>query len=173
MFLLPVQLDVLGVPSPAVTPTNLLFNVVATPGSLLRYRAQGQLGGPLARQLLAATLPGVVIGAVIRVYLVPDVTAFRLFADAVLLPLGVWLCARCAPRRWDRPVRSLSRRTITVLALLVGVVGGIYGIGGSVLGPILMGTGMSVATVAPRGPRVDVRDVGSGRDHLRPARSRD
>jgi uncharacterized membrane protein YfcA len=37
-----------------------------------------------------------------------------------------------------------------VLALLVGVVGGIYGIGGgSILGPILVGTGMSVATVAP------------------------
>ncbi|GAA3152933.1 putative membrane protein YfcA [Kribbella aluminosa] len=28
VFLLPVQLSVLGVPSPAVTPTNLLFNVV-------------------------------------------------------------------------------------------------------------------------------------------------
>jgi uncharacterized protein len=32
VFLLPVQLSVLGVPSPSVTPTNLLFNVVATPG---------------------------------------------------------------------------------------------------------------------------------------------
>ena len=43
VFLLPVQLDVVRVPSPAVTPTNLLFNVVARPGALLRYRAQGQL----------------------------------------------------------------------------------------------------------------------------------
>src|SRR5690349_7812900 len=35
-------------------------------------------------------------------------------------------------------------------ASLVGVVGGIYGIGGgSILGPILVGSGMSVATVAP------------------------
>ena len=32
VFLLPVQFSVLGVPSPAVTPTNLLFNVVAGPG---------------------------------------------------------------------------------------------------------------------------------------------
>ncbi len=31
VFLLPVQVSVLGVPSPAVTPTNLLFNVVAGP----------------------------------------------------------------------------------------------------------------------------------------------
>jgi hypothetical protein len=30
VFLLPVQVSLLGVPSPAVTPTNLLFNVVAT-----------------------------------------------------------------------------------------------------------------------------------------------
>lgn len=150
VFLLPVQLDVLGVPSPAVTPTNLLFNVVATPGSLLRYRAQGQLGGPLARQLIAATLPGVVIGAVIRIYLVPGVTAFRLIVAAVLLPLGIWLCARSSPRPSNRPARPLSRRSVTVLALLVGVIGGVYGIGGgSILGPILVGTGMSVATVAP------------------------
>lgn len=122
VFLLPVQLDILRVPSPAVTPTNLLFNVVTTPGALLRYRAQGQLGGPLARQLIGATLPGVVIGAVVRVYLVRDVAVFRLIAAAVLLPLGVWLCARSAPRRPGRPARPLSRRTITVLALLVGVV---------------------------------------------------
>ena len=66
-FLMPVQLDLLRVPSPAATPTNLLFNVVATPGALLRYRAQGQLGGPLARRLIAATLPGVAVGAVLRV----------------------------------------------------------------------------------------------------------
>src|SRR5689334_10583552 len=45
VFLLPVQLDVLAVPSPRVTPTNLLFNVVAVPGALLRYRRQHQLGG--------------------------------------------------------------------------------------------------------------------------------
>jgi uncharacterized protein len=150
VFLLPVQLDVLRVPSPAVTPTNLLFNVVATPGALLRYRAQGQLGGPLARRLVAATLPGVVVGAVIRVYLVPGVAAFRLIVAAVLLPLGVWLCARSAPRVASRPARPLSWRTVTVLALLVGVIGGIYGIGGgSILGPVLVGSGMSVATVAP------------------------
>jgi uncharacterized membrane protein YfcA len=34
--LLPFQVSVLGTPSPAVTPTNLLDNVVATPGPLYR-----------------------------------------------------------------------------------------------------------------------------------------
>jgi len=43
VFLLPVQVSLLGVPSPAVTPTNLLFNVVATPRGLLRYRRRGGL----------------------------------------------------------------------------------------------------------------------------------
>jgi hypothetical protein len=38
--LLPFQVSVLGTPSPAVTPTNLLYNVVSTPGALYRYRRQ-------------------------------------------------------------------------------------------------------------------------------------
>jgi uncharacterized protein len=33
VFLLPVQLSVLQVPNPQVTPTNLLFNVVSGPGA--------------------------------------------------------------------------------------------------------------------------------------------
>jgi len=32
VLVLPVQISVLGVPSPAVTPTNLLYNVFSTPG---------------------------------------------------------------------------------------------------------------------------------------------
>jgi hypothetical protein len=48
VLLLPFQVSVLGTPSPAVTPTNLLYNVVATPGALYRYWRQGQTGGRLA-----------------------------------------------------------------------------------------------------------------------------
>ncbi len=48
VLLLPFQVSVLGTPSPAVTPTNLLYNVVATPGALYRYWRQGQAGGRLA-----------------------------------------------------------------------------------------------------------------------------
>ena len=36
VLLLPIQLSILHVPSPAVTPTNLLYNVVATPGAIWR-----------------------------------------------------------------------------------------------------------------------------------------
>jgi uncharacterized membrane protein YfcA len=149
VFLLPVQLDVLTVPNPSVTPTNLMYNVVAGPGALLRYRRAGQLTGLLARQLLAGTLPGVVVGAVLRVYVVPGPRAFRLVAAAVLLPIGVWLIQRSLSRV-TRPHSPLSSRRVTVMALVVGVVGGVYGIGGgSILAPILVGSGMSVAIVAP------------------------
>ena len=54
-----------------------------------------------------------------------------------------------------RPAAAAVRRplhpgTVRPLAFVIGIVGGIYGIGGgSVLGPILVGTGMAVATVAP------------------------
>jgi uncharacterized membrane protein YfcA len=148
VFLLPIQLDILRIPSPAVTPTNLLFNVVATPGALLRYARSGGITGDLARQLLAGTLPGVVIGTLIRVYLAPGDRIFRLLAAAVLLPLGLWLLR---PRR-SHPAhhRSLGRPAIATLGLAVGIVGGIYGIGGgSLLGPILVATGLPVTAVAP------------------------
>jgi hypothetical protein len=71
VFLLPVQLSVFDVPSPSVTPANLLFTVVPVPGALLRFRAEGRLYGLLTRQLVTGTLPGVAAGAVIRVYAAP------------------------------------------------------------------------------------------------------
>ena len=72
VLLLPFQVSVLGTPSPAVTPTNLLYNVVATPGALYRYWRQGQSGDRFAAVLIAGTLPGVIAGTVIRVELLPD-----------------------------------------------------------------------------------------------------
>jgi uncharacterized membrane protein YfcA len=151
VFLLPVQLSVLDVPNPAVTPTNLLFNVVSGPGALLRYRRRGALASPLTRLLLLGTLPGVVVGAVVRVFAVPGPGVFRLIVAALLLPLGLWLCLRVPPTAApDRPTAGIPRRGIIALALGVGTVGGVYGIGGgSILGPILVGRGLPVAIVAP------------------------
>ncbi|HWT81377.1 MAG TPA: TSUP family transporter, partial [Candidatus Methylomirabilis sp.] len=62
VLLLPFQVSVLGTPSPAVTPTNLLYNVVATPGALYRYWRQRQTGGRMALVLITGTLPGVIAG---------------------------------------------------------------------------------------------------------------
>ena len=37
VFLIPVQVSVLETPNPGVTPTNLFYNLIATPGALARY----------------------------------------------------------------------------------------------------------------------------------------
>lgn len=55
-FLLPVQLSALGVPSRAVTPTDLLFNVVAAPGALVSYPWHGSPDGLLTRLLALGTI---------------------------------------------------------------------------------------------------------------------
>ena len=147
VLLLPVQVSVLGVPSPAVTPTNLIFNVGATPGGLLRFWREGRLRSSLTTLLVAGTLPGVVAGAVIRVEWLADPHAFMFVAAGVLLPLGLWLLlgAQRVPR-----VRSLPRGAIWAAALVVGTVGGIYGIGGgALLAPLLLAAGMSARKVAP------------------------
>ncbi|MFF8747264.1 sulfite exporter TauE/SafE family protein [Streptomyces californicus] len=151
VFLLPVQLSVLGVPSPAITPTNLLFNVVAGPGALWRYRRDGALRGTLARRLVTWTLPGVLIGAAIRVFALPGPGVFRLLVAAFLLPLGSWLCWRTLRPATRRPdTAEPSPLALAVIALTVGVVGGIYGIGGgSLLGPVLAARGLPMARIAP------------------------
>src|SRR2546430_3217656 len=57
VLLLPFQVSVLGTPSPSVTPTNLLYNVVSTPGALYRYWRQGQTGGRPGPMVHARGLP--------------------------------------------------------------------------------------------------------------------
>lgn len=147
VFLLPVQLSVLHVPNPRITPTNLLFNVISGPGGLVRYRRRGQFDRALTLQLLSGSVPGVVLGALIRVYVAADPDVFRVVAAAVLAPVGLFILRNPGPGSIRR---RLSPRTIRALAFAIGIVGGIYGIGGgSILGPILVGTGMAVATVAP------------------------
>jgi hypothetical protein len=163
VLLLPFQVSVLGTPSPAVTPTNLLYNVVATPGALYRYWRQGQASRRLALVLIAGTTPGVVAGSVIRVELLPGPRVFALIVGAMLVPLGAWLAlTRPPPSAASGPpgspdgtqlVFQLGVRKaawLVALAAAVGCAGGIYGIGGgSVLAPVLIGTGRPPALVAP------------------------
>jgi hypothetical protein len=151
VLLLPFQVSVLGTPSPAVTPTNLLYNVVATPGALYRYRRQGQTGRRLAWILVAGTTPGVIAGSVIRVELLPGARVFDLVVACVLLPLGAWLAlTQPVPASAGSAPRSLPVPALLTVAVAVGCVGGIYGIGGgSILAPILIGSGRKPAGVAP------------------------
>jgi uncharacterized protein len=153
VLLLPFQVSVLGTPSPAVTPTNLLYNVIATPGALYRYWRQGQSGGRLAVVLVAGTVPGVIAGSIIRVRLLPGPRVFDLVVAAMLVPVGCWLAATRPPRAPSSATRRATSVPVPVLVLLacaVGCVGGIYGIGGgSILAPVLIGAGRSPAEVAP------------------------
>lgn len=151
LFLMPVQLSVLNTPSPSVTPTNLLYNLIAIPGGLLRYNRKTQIHWSLTWLLVVGTVPGTIIGAIIRVWWLSGPKAFLLVVAAVLIPLGAWLVFGNGIRRHDgSDVHGNYRLLIFGLALVVGVIGGIYGIGGgSILAPILVGMGFAVASVAP------------------------
>jgi uncharacterized membrane protein YfcA len=150
VLLLPFQVSVLGTPSPAVTPTNLLYNIVATPGALYRYWRQHQTGGALTRVLLAGTIPGVVAGAIVRVEFLPSPRAFEAVIAVVLIPLGAWILLSPRGSPVTKPRVQLNSVVLVCLAAVVGCVGGIYGIGGgSILAPILIGSGRSATEVAP------------------------
>ena len=150
VLLLPFQVGVLGTPSPSVTPTNLLYNVVATPGALYRYWRQGQTGGRLTWLLLAGTLPGVIAGSIIRVYLLPGPVVFDFVVAAVLTPLGIWLALTPATPAHTGRAAGLPRVVVGLIAAVAGCVGGIYGLGGgSILAPILIADGQPPSLVAP------------------------
>jgi uncharacterized protein len=218
-LLLPFQMSVLGYTAPSVSATNQLFNIVAIPSGVYRYWREGRMVWPLTWLVVAGTLPGVFVGAVVRVTWLPDAANFKLFAGAVLAYIGVRMLrdllkgakgpatGKAAEERFQRLVREHRRRvgaagdegedreplpavrttrldwrrlgytfygesyevpvkTVFFLSLAVGMVGGIYGIGGgaivapffvtflglpvyTIAGPALMGTFVtSVAGVA-------------------------
>jgi uncharacterized membrane protein YfcA len=195
-LLLPFQVSVLGYSTPSVSATNQLFNVIAIPGGVYRYAREGRMVWPLVWIIVLGTLPGVLIGAVIRASYLPDPVRFKLFAAGVLLYIGVRMVrGLLASRRrsgdtdaeegFQNSVRdhkkrgegsggslpvtrikslSLSRISyefygetfdvsvwgVLVLSLIVGVVGGVYGIGGgAIIAPFLVSVfGLPVYTVA-------------------------
>ncbi len=92
-LLLPFQMSVLGYTSPSVSATNQFYNVVAIPGGVYRYLREGRMVWPLCWAVIIGTLPGVFLGAVIRVTCLPDPINFKLFAALVLLYIG-WRLVR-------------------------------------------------------------------------------
>lgn len=197
-LLLPFQMSVLGFTAPSVSATNQLFNVVAIPSGVARYIREGRMVWPLTWVVIVGTLPGVLIGALLRVRYLPDPTAFKVFAGAVLAYIGVRMVrsligqqgrganATVAEDRFQElvrrhrelrsadvgttppriVVRHVSARriayefygetfefaTLGILALsfVVGVVGGVYGIGGgAIIAPFFVAVfGLPVYTVA-------------------------
>ncbi len=90
-LLLPFQVSVLGFTSPAVSPTNLFYNIVAIPSGVYRYMREKRMAWPLAWVIIIGTLPGIFIGAVIRILYLPDPKNFKFFAGCVLLYIGLRL----------------------------------------------------------------------------------
>lgn len=196
-LLLPFQISVLGFNSPAVSATNHLFNIVAIPGGVWRYSRERRMVWPLTWIIIIGTLPGVLIGALLRVGYLADPEDFKLFVGVVLLYLGSKLAMdllrkgkadrrqTIAEERFQRPFGSPDKRPgldelakvvvrrfdarrlvyefcdqtfdvsvprLMFLSLAVGVIGGIYGIGGgAIIAPFLVtffGTPVYVAAGA-------------------------
>ncbi|EFK05517.1 conserved hypothetical protein [delta proteobacterium NaphS2] len=188
-LLLPFQMSFLGYTNPSVSATNQLFNIVAIPSGVYRYCREGRMVWPLTWVVVAGTLPGVFIGAFVRITYLPDPKAFKFFAGGVLLWIGGKMVLdllkkkaknekRIAENRFQKLVHhhegtlaqgeakhepfdsavkvthfNLSRLGYTfygeqfdvsfwgifILSLIVGVVGGIYGIGGgSIIAPFFV-----------------------------------
>ncbi len=139
-LLLPFQMSVLGFVSPAVTSTNLVYNVVSIPGGVYRYIRERRMVWGAAGAILAGTLPGVFVGAFIRVRWLPNPRYAKLFVACVLLYVGSRLLRDLAGHPKFAPAAGgVNRVALTALGLPVGVIGGIYGVGGgAIIAPLAM-----------------------------------
>jgi uncharacterized membrane protein YfcA len=90
-LILPFQMSVLNFTSPAVSPTNLVYNIVAIPSGVYRYVREGRMSWPVTAVTLLGTLPGVFLGFYLRIIYLPDPQAFKIFVGCVLLYIGARL----------------------------------------------------------------------------------
>jgi uncharacterized membrane protein YfcA len=156
-------MSVLGFTSPSVSATNFLYNVVGIPGGVYRYIREGRMFWPLTWVFIAGTLPGVLIGYYIRVRYFPDLSAFQLFVGIVLMYITIRLVQGALHK--SEGMKSAKTGSFTLenvtykrlyvtysflnkhyafhvvpmfmLAFVVGIVGGIYGIGGgAIIAPV-------------------------------------
>jgi len=186
-LLLPFQMSFLGYTAPSVSATNHVFNIVAIPSGVYRYLKEKRMVWPLTWVVIIGTLPGVILGAVIRVSYLPDPKNFKVFAGMVLGYIGFRMVRDLLKRKDKKPQSSLrqsmkssngvasagqvsvrefsmqrisydfsgetytcSTMTVFTMSLIVGVVGGVYGIGGgSIVAPFFVSIcGLPVYTVA-------------------------
>jgi uncharacterized membrane protein YfcA len=96
--LMPFQISVLRFTAPGVTPTNLLFNIIAIPSGIYRFWKEKRMVWPLVWIIAIGTIPGLVIGVFIRVRYLPDPEVFKLFVGLVLLYIAIRLLINTRPR---------------------------------------------------------------------------
>ena len=151
-LLLPFQMSVLGYVAPSVSATNLVFNLVAIPSGVWRYAHEQRMDWRLARLIALGTLPGLLAGWWLRVHWLADPRGFRLFVGLVLAALALRLlfAPRAANGGGAQQAGAFPARAVFWLALVIGVIGGTYGIGGGALmAPVLVGMlGLSIHAVA-------------------------
>jgi uncharacterized protein len=152
-LLLPFQFSVLGFTAPGVTPTNLVYNVLATPAGILRYRRQGAFDRELVVAIARGAIPAIVVGSLLRVTVFEDPGDFKMIVGLVLFGLGVNLVIQSTGRKAATPERASTFDPVLVslLGAGAGVIGGIYGVsGGSIVAPVLVGAfRLPVTRVAP------------------------
>jgi uncharacterized membrane protein YfcA len=158
-LILPFQMSILGFTSPSVSATNFLYNIVGTPGGIIPYIKEQRMVWPLAILITLGTLPGVLIGYYVRVRYLPDPKLFKLFVGIVLLYIGFRLAKSIGKKKLASPSHadktfvvsnvswnlrrmefnfsgelvSFSVPALLCLTSLVGIIGGIYGIGGGAI----------------------------------------
>ncbi|MEE9442681.1 MAG: sulfite exporter TauE/SafE family protein [candidate division Zixibacteria bacterium] len=163
-LLLPFQVSILGFTSPGVTPTNLLYNTVAIPSGIYRNYREKRMVWPLVKVISTGTIPGLVLGVFIRVRYLPDPVAFKFFVGLVLVYIAIRLLMNTLKKQesavnsfeafevssasltfrkisfvFNGQQFSLSTPVLFTLSIIVGAIGGIYGIGGgAILAPILV-----------------------------------
>ncbi|SDN69459.1 hypothetical protein SAMN04488516_10517 [Desulfonauticus submarinus] len=156
-ILLPFQISILHYTSPSVSATNQLFNLIAIPSGVLRYIKEKRMLYSLAAIITAGSVPGILVGSWMRLKYFPDPKKFKFFAGLVLLYIGIKLLkdilyvTKSPPKTnsfvLKKTTFSLFRSTfifndklftfptlpIFFLSLCIGIIGGIYGIGGGAL----------------------------------------
>ena len=152
-LLMPFQLSILGFTAPGVTPTNLLYNVISTPGGVLRYITERDFDRELVTAIVKGAVPGVIAGSLFRIFIFSEPSRFKAFVGVMLFGLGLNLVVQSLlkAKREGRVRPQLGFEWISVLGAGAGFFGGIYGIsGGSIVAPVLAGFfRLPVARVAP------------------------
>ena len=201
-LLLPFQFSVLHFTAINLSPTNLVYNIVAIPSGVYRYIREGRMNWPVTYVTIIGTLPGLYFGAILREGVLRYQANFKLFVGLVLIYIGGRLlydqtswakrkkariqefeaqvqirlkkvleefdhttgrglppAARVRTSAWSltRVSYEFLGETFTfnvpalfILALVVGLIGGAYGIGGGAIIPPFLAAifGLPVFTIA-------------------------
>jgi len=120
-LLLPFQVSVLGYTAPSVSATNQVFNIVAIPSGVYRYIREGRMLWPLTLAVIIGTLPGVFIGAWVRIRYLPDPKNFKFFVGLVLLYIGWRLLLdifknKDKPKSAEAPTTAVPTHRVCVTA---------------------------------------------------------